>query len=218
MPKRFELLVFDWDGTLMDSAGTIAASLQEACRDLGLAVPAETDARHVIGLGLVDALRRVVPDLAERDQPALLERYRHHYLLREPATRLFPGAGDALSDLRERGFRLAIATGKSRRGLDRALAATGLKGLFDATRCADEGQAKPHPGMLYHLMTALEASPGVTLMIGDTTHDLEMARAANVAAVGVTYGAHPAPEILACNPIACIDTLSALHAWIAANA
>src|SRR5687768_6857863 len=130
MPKRFELLVFDWDGTLMDSAACIASCLQAACRDLGLSVPADRDARFVIGLGLNDALAHILPDLATSEYPRVVERYRHHFLERDAATALFPGTSEMLKELHGAGHLLAVATGKSRRGLDRALAVTGVAPYF----------------------------------------------------------------------------------------
>jgi phosphoglycolate phosphatase len=216
--RRFELLVFDWDGTLMDSAAAIVASLQAACHDLGHPVPTDAQARYIIGLGLHDAIRHVLPQIEPAEYPQLLERYRAHYLLRDADIGLFDGAGRLVDELKEAGFTLAVATGKSRRGLDRALAATGLAGCFHATRCADEGHPKPHPGMLESLMRALEVAPEKTLMIGDTTHDMAMAQNARVARVAVTYGAHPRGELEIFGPLACIDAVSDLRAWLMAYA
>lgn len=218
MRRRFELLVFDWDGTLMDSAAAISESLQAACADLGLPVPSSQRARYVIGLGLKDALRYVLPDLPEAEYPRLLDRYRVQFLQRDGGTTLFPGAAEMIRDLHADGFLLAVATGKSRRGLDRALEETGLGDFFDTTRCADEGFSKPHPGMLEAVMDALVTPPAATVMIGDTTHDLEMANAAGVAAVAVTYGAHDRPALAACRPLAMIDELQGLRAWLSGQA
>ncbi len=214
MTPKFELLVFDWDGTLMDSAAAIAESLQAACAEMGVAVPADQQARYVIGLGLRDALAYAVPDLQPEQYPRLLELYRHHFLLRDRGTVLFPGAAEMIHELRERGFLLAVATGKSRRGLDRALEETGLAGCFDTTRCADEGFSKPHPGMLQAVMDTLAVTAAETVMIGDTTHDLEMAGAAGVAAVAVTYGAHPRAALSTCRPLAMLDELQGLRDWL----
>lgn len=214
MTGKFELLVFDWDGTLMDSAAAIAESLQAACAELGVAVPGNEQARYVIGLGLSDALAHAVPDLPPAEYPRLLELYRRHFLLRDGCTTLFPGAADMIRELHDQGFVLAVATGKSRRGLDRALSETGLAPFFDTTRCADEGFSKPHPGMLEAVMEAVAAEQETTLMIGDTTHDLEMARAAGVASVGVTYGAHERKALTACEPVALIDDIRLLHNWL----
>lgn len=214
MSRKFELLVFDWDGTLMDSAAAIAESLQAACAELGATVPDDARARYVIGLGLHDALAHAVPDLEPGQYPQLLELYRRHFLRRDCGTRLFGGAAEMICELHECGFLLGVATGKSRRGLDRALQETGLAGYFHATRCADEGFSKPHPGMLQAVMDNLAAAPGSTLMIGDTTHDLEMAVAAGVASVAVTYGAHEPAALSACTPLAMFDGIPALRDWL----
>jgi phosphoglycolate phosphatase len=218
MPRHFELIVFDWDGTLMDSAAAIAGSLQCACRDLGFAVPSERDARYIIGLGLNDALAHVLPGIARSEYPRVVERYRHHFLLRDSGTNLFPDAMELVRDLHRAGHLLAVATGKSRRGLDRALEATGLREYFRATRCADEGHTKPDPGMLRWLMESLGVEPRRTLMIGDTTHDMAMARAAGVARVAVSHGAHEACELLEYEPLACIANCADLRGWLVQNA
>ncbi len=218
MPKRFELLVFDWDGTLMDSAAAITASLQEACRELGLSVPSDNQARFVIGLGLNDAMAHILPGVDVAEYPKVADRYRHHFLLRDGGTALFPGAAETVRELYGRGFMLAVATGKSRRGLDRALDATGLTPFFHATRCADEGYSKPHPGMLQELMDDLGAGSDKTLMIGDTTHDMAMAQNASVARLGAAYGAHPKAELLAYAPVACVDGFPELRAWLMQHA
>ena len=211
---RFRFIVFDWDGTLMDSAAAIVAALQAACIDLGLGVPADKDARYIIGLGLRDALSHLLPGVDAMLYPRIAERYRHHFTARDAATRLFPGAGELIAELHRSGRQLAIATGKSRRGLDRALTATGLQAYFHASRCADEGHTKPHPGMLHTLMEELAAAPDETLMIGDTTHDLDMAAAAGVAAVGVAYGAHGRELLSDRRPLACVDSLQELSTWL----
>ncbi len=218
MPKRFELLVFDWDGTLMDSAEAIIASIQESCRDLGLPVPRRERAAHVIGLGLKDALSYAVPELPVSDYGKLAERYRHHYLTRDPDIELFPGMREMLDELKQQGYLLAVATGKSRVGLDRVLVSTQLKPYFDASRCADETHPKPHPAMLQELMAELVIRPEATLMIGDTAHDLQMALSAGVPALAVSYGAHSRENLTAFNPIACIDTPQELAPWLTKNA
>jgi len=214
MPKRFELVVFDWDGTLIDSAGAIVACIQGAARDLGLAVPDDERARHVIGLGLRDALAYAVPDLPVSDYGRMAERYRHHYLAVDADLPLFAGARELLDSLRERGHRLAIATGKSHAGLARALEHQRLLGVFAATRCADQCAPKPAPDMLLELMRELAVEPGGTLMIGDTAHDLEMAARAGVASVAVGYGAHPAEQLRAFDPLALAESTAELAAWL----
>lgn len=215
MPRRFELLVFDWDGTLMDSAACIAASLQAACRDLGFPVPSDRDARYVIGLGLADAMAHILPGLEAAEYPRVSERYRHHFLQRDAETLLFEGAAEMLRELRAAGHRLAIATGKTRRGLDRALRATGLADCFDATRCADEGHSKPDPGMLEALLDRLAVAPARALMIGDTTHDMAMARAAGVERLAVRHGAHEECALLEYEPLACVGDCLELRTWLA---
>ena len=216
--RRFELIVFDWDGTLMDSAAAIVASLQGACRDLGHPVPTDTEARYVIGLGLQDAMRHVLPHVDPSEYPPLLERYRAHYLMRDEDTTLFQGAGRLVGELRQAGFKLAVATGKSRRGLNRALSATGLAESFHATRCADEGHPKPHPDMLESLMRALMVPAEQTLMVGDTTHDMAMAQNAGVACVAVAYGAHARTELEPYAPLACVEAISELRSWLLEHA
>lgn len=188
--RNFDLLIFDWDGTLADSTSIIAEALQRACRDIGCGVPDDVAARYVIGLGLADALKHIAPELPTADYPKLSARYRDHYLAREAEIPLFEGVRELLVDFRQAGYRLAVATGKSRVGLDRALATHGLAPLFDATRCADEGHPKPHPDMLLYLMDALDVPPSRAVMIGDTTHDLLMAANAGVQAIAMTHGAH----------------------------
>lgn len=218
MGKRFDLLVFDWDGTLVDSASHIVDSIRAAARDLALPVPSEADALHIIGLGLVDAMSFLFPKLAPGDYPRLGERYRFHYLAGDHKIALFPGADEALRSWHGLGFQLAVATGKSRQGLDRALAALDMARYFHASRCADEGFAKPHPQMLLWLIEALSVEPDRTLMIGDTTHDLEMACRAGVAAVAVAYGAHPRSQLESRAPLACAGSFAELVQWVNENA
>lgn len=216
-PSPYDLIVFDWDGTLMDSTRVIAASLQRACEDIGIAVPTERDALFVIGLNLQDTFAHVAPALDEDGRGRLAERYRHHFLAREHEAPLYAGVERMLGDLHGRGRRLAVATGKARRGLERALDATGLRPWFEATRCADEGFAKPHPGMLLMLLDITGVDPARALMVGDTTHDLELAANAGVDAVAVTYGAHPG-ELLATRPaIARCASVAELHRWLLEN-
>ncbi|HEX2826135.1 MAG TPA: HAD-IA family hydrolase [Burkholderiales bacterium] len=218
MPRRFDLLVFDWDGTLMDSARCIAESLQAACGDCGYPVPSDRDARYVIGLGLNDAMAHVLPGVAPSDYATVVERYRHHFLLHDSGTTLFSGIAELLQHLKDSGHLLAVATGKTRRGLDRALEQTGIQGCFDATRCADESQSKPHPEMLHWLMKSLAVAPERTLMIGDTTHDMEMARNAGVPRLAVAHGAHASCALVEYEPLACVDDCAGLREWLERNA
>ena len=216
--KRFPLIVFDWDGTLMDSPRTIVLAIQNACRDLGLEVPHDARASHVIGLGLHDALQYAVPGLPLSVYGKMVERYRHHYLASDAAIPLYPGTEAMLARLQASGHVLAVATGKSTAGLERVLAATGLSVYFAAYRCADKTASKPAPDMLHELMEELDARAEETLMIGDTSHDLLMAQHAGVAAVGVTHGAHPAEELRALMPLACVDSTAELEQWLLLNA
>jgi phosphoglycolate phosphatase len=212
----YELVIFDWDGTLMDSTGLIADCIQSAFRDLGLPEPRAEDARFVIGLGIADTMRHIAPTLDPLGQRRLGERYRHHFLAREHEAPLYPGVRELLADLGHRGLRLAVATGKARRGLDRALESTGLGPLFAATRCADEGFPKPHPGMILDLLelTGVEAARAV--MVGDTTHDLELAANAGVDAVAVSYGAHDVALLATRQARARCASVGELRQWLLA--
>ena len=214
----YELIIFDWDGTLMDSTAVIAAALQSACRDIGIPVPSERDAKFVIGLGAADTFRHVAPELDEEGQRRLAERYRHHFLANEHQAPLYDGVREMLAELHGRGRRLAVATGKARRGLERALDATGLRAWFEATRCADEGFAKPHPDMLLMLMDITGVEPRNALMIGDTTHDLDLARNAGAHAVAVGYGAHDVDGLRSRAPLALVHSIAELRQWLALHA
>lgn len=216
--QRYELVVFDWDGTLVDSAAHIVDSIQRAARDIDIPEPSEADARHIIGLGLTDAMEYLFPQLAADMYRRVAEQYRHHYLLGEHVVKLFEGVEEGLVRLHASGHLLAVATGKSRRGLDRALEETGLGRFFHATRCGDEGFPKPHPEMLDFLVDELMVERSAAVMVGDTTHDLEMARAASVDAVAVAYGAHAPQTLRAARPRACVDTPAALWQWLDENA
>lgn len=210
----YSLVVFDWDGTLMDSTPTIVNAIQASCRDLGLPVPPDAAASWVIGLGLTEALATAIPSLQPDQIPKLLERYRFHYLTKDPELQLFSGIQELLDALRAMGVRMAVATGKSRVGLERMLETTGLRPYFIATRCADETFSKPHPAMLQQLMEETGALPEEVIMIGDTSHDLNMACNAGVAGLGVSYGAHPVSELLPCRPEAVLHSVEDLHAWL----
>lgn len=218
MAERFDLIVFDWDGTLLDSAAAIVSAICAASRDLGLPEPPEERARHVIGLGLADALAHAVPQLDPADYPRMAERYRHHYLSRDHELSLFDGVDGLIRELSRRGHRLAVATGKSRRGLDRALAHTALGDCFDTTRCADECFSKPHPQMLLEILDELDVPAERALMVGDTIHDLQMASSAGVAALAVSFGAHPREALLAHAPLACLDRPRELVDWLLSRA
>jgi len=212
--RRYSLIVFDWDGTLIDSAGTIVECIRASARDMGLPVPEPERARHVIGLGLHDSLRIAVPELPVEAYRDFAAQYRKHFLAQEDGMSLFPGIRELIGELCAEGRRLAVATGKSRRGLDRALSASGLGSYFAASRCADETDPKPHPAMLLELMRELGVEADGAVMVGDTSHDLEMARSACVDAVAVTYGAHPEASLRALGPRACVASVEELRSWL----
>lgn len=214
MDRTFDLIVFDWDGTLMDSTAHIAASIQAACADLDLPVPDRSAASHVIGLGLNDAMQHVCPGLAPERYHDMTDAYRRHYLSGDATIELFAGVLEGLAELQQHGVLLAVATGKSRKGLDRVLAESGLSAVFHATRTADECYSKPHPAMLLELTDELGVEPRRTLMVGDTTHDLLMARNAGTHKVGVSYGAHPADALLECQPLALFDDFRSFLQWL----
>ena len=211
---KYKLVVFDWDGTLLDSAGAIVHAIQAAASDLGMPVPDDARARHVIGLGLADALRHAVPDLPPESTQAMVERYRFHYLAGDHDLNLFKGVPEMLKRLQAAGHILVVATGKSRLGLERALDHSGLRRLFQASRCADECHSKPHPQMLEELMAEFGITAESTVMIGDTSHDLLMATNAGVDSLAVTYGAHPHDHLLEHKPVACLHTVQELDRWL----
>lgn len=218
MAKRYDLIVFDWDGTVMDSTAVIATSIQSACRDLGLTVPSDEAARHVIGMGLLQALQHAVPDAPAHMHEPLAERYRHYFLAQDHAIPLFAQAEETIAELHGDGYLLAVATGKSRKGLERVMDSSGLRRYFHASRTADETFSKPHPAMLLELMDELGVQPEQVLMVGDTTHDLQMAINAGVDVVGVKHGAHPEEQLRALQPLALLDDFIELRAWFKAHA
>ncbi len=202
----------------MDSTSAIVKCIQASARDLGLPIPHDDDASHVIGLGLHEAMQAVMPNIDPAFYPKMVERYRIHFLSKHHELVLFDGVREMLNELSQDGYFLAVATGKSRVGLNRALNAVGLLSLFDATRCADETFSKPHPAMLQELTRELGQDLKRTVMIGDTTHDLLMASNAGAAAVAVQYGAHPSDQLDACKPLFSAATVGELHQWLATNA
>jgi phosphoglycolate phosphatase len=212
----YRLLVFDWDGTLMDSGARIVGCFQAAAADVGVAVPHGDLARDVIGLGLQEAAERLFPELGDAMVGRVVERYRYHFLGDHPTpSELFPGVVETLEGLADAGYLLGIATGKSRRGLDKVLGETGLGRLFHASRCADEAFSKPHPQMLEEVMAVLGAGPRETLMIGDTEYDMQMARNAGVPGLAVSYGGHEPNRLLAEGALACLDRIDELPGWLA---
>jgi len=202
----------------MDSTSTIVQCIQAAAKDLGLPVPGDLLASHVIGLGLQEAMQAVMPDVEPKYHARMAERYRYHYLSSDHQLTLFPGVHDMLEDLSQHAYFLAVATGKSRVGLNRSLNAVKLLSLFDATRCADETFSKPHPAMLQELTRELGQDIRRTVMIGDTSHDLQMANNAGAAGVAVEYGAHPVEQLQACNPLYSAASVADLHQWLNENA
>ena len=217
-PRRFDLIVFDWDGTLFDSTALITRCIQAACADVGAAVPSERDASYVIGMGLVEALQHAAPGLPRERYGELGNRYRHHYFARQHEIVLFDGTLAMLQALKARHHWLGVATGKSRRGLDEALNSVQLKDLFDGTRTADETASKPDPQMLLELMREFGVEPERTLMIGDTTHDLQLALNAGTPRVGVGYGAHESDTFEAFAPLHVAHSVSDLHDWLTRHA
>ena len=216
--RQYDLIAFDWDGTLFDSTAIITLCIQNAVRDVGGIVPSDKDASYVIGMGLLQALAHAAPDVPTHRHAELGARYRHHYLAHQNDISLFKGVLAMLSDLKSRRHHLTVATGKSRMGLDEALQAVELKGMFDGSRTADETAGKPNPRMLLELMSEFRVEPSRTLMIGDTTHDLQMALNARCASVGVSYGAHEPDAFIALQPMFVAHSVSELHSWLLANA
>jgi phosphoglycolate phosphatase len=216
--KQFDLIVFDWDGTLMDSTSAIVKCIQAAARDLGLPIPPDDDASHVIGLGLYEAMQAVMPNIDPAMTSRMVERYRFHFLSKDHELVLFDGVRDMLTELSQNAYFLAVATGKSRVGLNRAMNAVGLLSLFDATRCADETFSKPHPAMLQELTRELGQDMRRTVMIGDTSHDLLMANNAGAAGIAVQYGAHPIEQLDACKPVYSAASVAQLREWLSENA
>jgi phosphoglycolate phosphatase len=216
--RRFDLLVFDWDGTLMDSTANIAHAIQSACSDIGHEVPTREQAQYVIGLGLQQAVAYLCPQLTNADYDRLIDRYRYHYLAKDSELCLFEGVREALEELMQQGFLLAVATGKNRAGLNRVFEATGMGKIFHSSRCADETFSKPHPGMLLELMDEMGVSPAQTLMVGDTTHDLQMAINAGVASLAVSHGAHSKQSLLELNPLYCCDNFLQVREWLLTHA
>lgn len=216
--RQFDLIAFDWDGTLFDSTALIARCIQLAVTDVGGTPPSTQAASYVIGMGLMQALAHAAPDVPPEKYPQLGERYRHHYLARQHDLSLFEGVLPLLAELKHRQHWLTVATGKSRRGLDEVLQTVELAGVFDGSRTADETAGKPHPLMLNELMREFSVTPERTLMIGDTTHDLQMALNAGCASVGVSYGAHEPDAFHELKPLHVAHSVRELHDWLTEHA
>lgn len=217
-PRHFDLVVFDWDGTLFDSTALIVKAIQSAAADVGTDVPTDEQAAYVIGMGLQEALQHAVPTFPRERYAELASRYRHHYFARQHELSLFDGTLEMLHALKTRHHWLGVATGKSRRGLDEALHTVQLKGLFDATRTADETASKPHPRMLLELMAEFGVAPERTLMVGDTTHDLQLAANAGAHSVAVSFGAHEPEAFERFDPRAVVHSTAELDAWLRTHA
>lgn len=219
MSQRYPLIIFDWDGTLMDSEARIVACIQEACRDLELEVPSAERARNVIGLGLHEACRQVLPEADESVHQRMSERYRHHFLLaNQTPAEMFEGVEAMLQDLNDKGHFLAVATGKGRAGLNAVLEHTGLGRYFHATRCADETASKPNPQMLEELLDYFGLHSDQAIMVGDTEYDLEMARFARMDSLAVSYGVHEVARLMRHQPRACVDSIAQMHRWLQSEA
>jgi phosphoglycolate phosphatase len=215
MNRQFDLIVFDWDGTLMDSEAKIVRCMQAAAVDTGIPDPGADAIRNIIGLGLNEAMLALFPDQTAARRTDLIERYRVHFLeLDATDMPLFPGVAQGLTQLVEQGYLLAIATGKARRGLNRVLDDTGMRHLFVSSRCADEAFSKPHPQMLEDILDATGIDTGRALMVGDTVYDMEMARSAKVAALAVSYGVHDRGRLLESGALACLDSFPEVCAWV----
>ena len=214
---RYAAVLFDWDGTVMDSTYSIASSIQLASADLEWPVPSIQQASWVIGLSLESALYRAVPDLTAEQMPLFLERYRHHFMQRDPHIKLFDGILPFMGELRGRQIALGVATGQSRQGLDRVLQQVNLSTFFDATRCADETRSKPDPEMLHQLLAELMLEPEQVLMVGDTVHDIHMAANAGMDSVAVTYGAHDPQTLAKAEPTVMVDNVAQMRDWVLAR-
>ena len=215
MPTAIRLIVFDWDGTLMDSETQIVHSMFGAIRDMQLESRTADECRNIIGLGLKEAIDALYPGRDELFNREFVDSYRHHWFSIANDSELFPGARETLQLLREAGFELAIATGKGRAGLEKALEHTQLESMFSVTRCADETRSKPHPQMLEEILQETATEAEHTLMVGDTEYDMNMAGQAGVHAVAVSYGVHERERLMLHKPLVCIDTISELLDWLA---
>jgi phosphoglycolate phosphatase len=215
MKKAFELLVFDWDGTLMDSEKKIRRCFQAAAEDALAAYPGDDAVRNVIGLGLGEAIDSLFDGESPDTRLLIGERYREHFLhLDQTEMPLFPGVVDGLERLRSQGYTLAIATGKARRGLDRVLGQTSVGHLFSVSRCADETRSKPHPRMLMEILDHTGVDPGRALMVGDSVYDMQMAARAGMAAIAVSYGVQPCERLLAEGPLFCASSFDDVRTWL----
>lgn len=211
----YKLLIFDWDGTLIDSQARIISSMQAAATELGHPPLHDDAVRNIIGLGLPEAIRELLPAIEDPALDMMRERYAHHFLEQNQIpTELYPGVESSLRSLHDKGYRLAVATGKSRRGLDRVLEQTGLGPLFELTRCADETRSKPDPLMLHEILEETGLASTEALMIGDTEYDLEMGRRAAMDRVAVSYGAHHLSRLQRFHPVLEVHHFPELETWL----
>jgi phosphoglycolate phosphatase len=217
---KYQLIIFDWDGTLADSTAVIKRALQRSAEDTGYPIPTDEQASFIIGMGLKPAMEHAIPTLRDEDLPKIIDRFRHHFLVGEEEIVLFDGVTEMLASLKARGHWLAVATGKSRKGLDRAFDTLGLREFFVTSRCADEGFSKPHPGMLHAIYDQTGSLAKDSVMIGDTTHDLQLAENAGSAAIGVTYGAHDIALLKAhdSRTLTLVDSVAELHHFLKEHA
>lgn len=213
MQKSYRLLIFDWDGTLIDSQNGIVSCMKSAIQDLGLPVLSDFEIGDVIGLGLYEAISTLYPTISERHCEKLIERYRQHFLSMDQSLP-FDGVTATLNTLYEQGFDMAIATGKGRAGLDRAMQNIQFNHVFKASRCADETQSKPHPQMLYEILDELQVDAESALMVGDTEYDLAMAQTAEMDCVAVSYGVHAIERLHQYSPVTTLNNLSELLPWL----
>ena len=211
----YQLIIFDWDCTLCDSEQRIVTAMQLAIDETGLGEKKYDEIKNIIGLGLQEALDELFPEIDGKTGEKLVEKYRYHYLVSmKDETHLFPGVYETLNLLHGQGYLLAVATGKSRKGLNKSLQQSGLHDLFHASRCADECPSKPHPKMLLDIMENLDMKPENAVMVGDSEYDLLMAKNARMASIAVTYGVHGKERLLQYDPLVCLDRLSELGDWM----
>ena len=214
MAKKYELIIFDWDGTLMNSISEIVHCIQLSVSDLNAPAVTDDEVRNIIGLGLAEAVHALFPGKPATFKDEMAERYRFHYSQREEHPALFSGVREVLAELSSAGYLLAVATGKSRRGLDVVLEKTALQSIFHATRCADETVSKPDPEMVNQILAELAVSKDNALIVGDTEYDLCMGKNAGIHSIGVSYGVHDEARLFNCSPVAIIDQISALIAYV----
>ena len=214
MVRDYDLLIFDWDGTLMDSEAKIVRCFQLAAQDAGAEYPGDNAIRDIIGLGLSEAMQTLYPNEDQTLHNAVVEAYREHFLYRDQTEMpLFPGVAQGLSALVQSGYQLAVATGKARRGLERVLKDSPLENLFHATRCADETRSKPHPMMIEEIIRETGARRERAIMVGDSVFDLEMARNAGIDSLAVSYGVQPCDRLANYKPLACMESFSEVYSW-----